>query len=382
MRKIILATIFSISLSASAADFVIQVSPSNNSVSDDQVSSISSSKVSGLGSFALKSSLVESDIPSLDFSKIIGLGSLATKSQIQDIDVLSIDISKINNLQSQLDNKVESSSLGTLSTKSTITNSEVADGALSISKLSDFASSVLSSISSTLSNYVLSSSIPTCNGSNYLQKNSDGSFSCAAVTPSEASIISAINSLKWKVVAYFGGGAELVPNKLMGSSYSEVYSENVSAAASNLSVINNSGLDNLVSATITCLGTVASSGANCGGNHESVGIVFNAPRAGDVKACIYFTQYSHNAASGMEHYFKLVETPVDNGASVIQEGSTTAYTANPGPSGDADYDPISLCSYFHFSSGGNKAIRLFHSQQSAGMNFINLLGFHMTVEPL
>lgn len=95
MKKILLLLFFGIS-SANAADFTIQLQPASNSVSDSQVSSISNTKVDGLGSLA---------------------------------------------------------------TKSTITNSEVADGALSSSKISNFVNDVISAMSSTLSNYVLKNDI-------------------------------------------------------------------------------------------------------------------------------------------------------------------------------------------------------------------------------
>jgi hypothetical protein len=67
MQKSLILSLVGIMISAQslAADFTIQVSPANNSVSDVQVSSISSSKISGLGSFATKSSLLAADIPDL-----------------------------------------------------------------------------------------------------------------------------------------------------------------------------------------------------------------------------------------------------------------------------------------------------------------------------
>jgi hypothetical protein len=107
MKKSLILSLVGIMISAQslAADFTIQVSPANNSVSDVQVSSISSSKITG----------------QFDKSRIDNLGSLAAKS--------------------------------------TITNSEVADSALSINKIANFASEVANAIASSMSNYLLKSDI-------------------------------------------------------------------------------------------------------------------------------------------------------------------------------------------------------------------------------
>jgi hypothetical protein len=173
---LLLIGLLSMASFSKAADFTIQVSPANNSVSDAQVSSISSSKISGLGSLASKSSLVAADIPDISatyalnsnlssyvsnvsltsslsqYTKSNLLGSFALKNSLLASDIPTITSTQV-------------SGLGSLASKSTITNSEVADSALSINKIANFASAVSdqvsSSVSSLMSNYVLKTSIKT-----------------------------------------------------------------------------------------------------------------------------------------------------------------------------------------------------------------------------
>lgn len=99
MKKLLIITsLLLFGLNSHAADFVLELKPAANSVSNTEVAN----------------------------------------------DALSI--SKILNLQLNLDAKANSSSLGSLSTKSTITDSEVSDGALSFSKIFNFVNEVLNAV--------------------------------------------------------------------------------------------------------------------------------------------------------------------------------------------------------------------------------------------
>jgi hypothetical protein len=154
MQKSLILSLVGIMISAQslAADFTIQVSPANNSVSDVQVSSISSSKISGLGSFATKSSLLAADIPDLSatyalsssLSSYVSNSSLSsslsqyTKSNLLGSFALksSLDYSEILNRPS----------LGSLASKSSLDVSDIPS--ILASKISDFSSAVQAVINS------------------------------------------------------------------------------------------------------------------------------------------------------------------------------------------------------------------------------------------
>lgn len=79
-------------------------------------------------------------------------------------------------------------------------NPQVSDGALSSSKIINFASEVVSALSSSLSSYVLKSDVPNCSANQFLVK-SGNSFSCQAVAipssePTENLIINGDFSVK------------------------------------------------------------------------------------------------------------------------------------------------------------------------------------------
>lgn len=162
MKKTFLFLVVTILTSISnAVDFTVELTPAANSVGDTQLSAISISKVTGLQT-SLNSKADQSSVTSSLALKadISSLGALATLNTVGDAQVSSISNTKITGL-------------GTLSTKSTITNTEVSNGALSSSKISglgpfatassllasdipsllsskisDFASSVISAMSS------------------------------------------------------------------------------------------------------------------------------------------------------------------------------------------------------------------------------------------
>jgi hypothetical protein len=173
---------------AKAADFTIQVSPANNSVSDAQVNSISSSKITGLGTFALKSSV---DYNSTDIINKPILGTLAAKSSLVAADIPVITSTQV-------------SGLGTLSSKSVITNSEITDNSINIAKIIGFASAVATevsnSIASSMSNYLLKTDIKVPQITTY--KNGSGTYT----VPSKAKY------LKIRMVGAGGGGAGSTAN--------------------------------------------------------------------------------------------------------------------------------------------------------------------------
>lgn len=113
-NKLIIIFLMLFSQLATAVDFTVELTPAANSVGDTQVSSISNTKINGLGTLSTKSSLLASDIPSLLSSKISDFAS----------SVISSMSSTLSNylLKSDLDNKRVEVKYGIPANVRTITN--------------------------------------------------------------------------------------------------------------------------------------------------------------------------------------------------------------------------------------------------------------------
>lgn len=149
---------------------------------------------------------------------------------------------------------------------------------------------------------------------------------------------------------------------------------NTSGSKSN---ITSAGLDMVISkgaAKMTCNGSEVASGLTCSGS-EAVGVHFNAPVAGRYKACATFV---HNSSG--THSFRLVETPI-NANTITEQGNSLWLNQNPDVAGGR------ICSFFDFSSAGDRAVRLFYMGNTTGTVYADresTLGFdqdiNMTVE--
>lgn len=129
---------------------------------------------------------------------------------------------------------------------------------------------------------------------------------------------------------------------------------------SGLSIAANTGS---LSVQIPCSSTNGSTGSTCAVGNESVGVVFNIPRAGSVLACASFAWKSDVAAAGSADItFQIVETP--NAAQTIsQEGNSRVnQSANNNGSASVTTLPNRVCGKFNFSSAGQKTLRLFYEQ--------------------
>lgn len=86
-----------------AADFTIQLQPANNSVADPQVSSISNTKVDGLGSLSTKSTITNSEVADgalnkskiLNFDDVVVSAMAAAVNALQNAIGLKLDADKI-----------------------------------------------------------------------------------------------------------------------------------------------------------------------------------------------------------------------------------------------------------------------------------------------
>lgn len=137
MKKIIFGLILLLSIGAQAADFTVELVPAPGSVQYSDVANKPATFAPSAHSHAI------TDITNLQstLSDKASNASVALKANQSD-------------LTSGLALKADSSSLGSLSTKNTITNSEVANGALSAAKIASFTTEVVNSISATLLDYV------------------------------------------------------------------------------------------------------------------------------------------------------------------------------------------------------------------------------------
>jgi hypothetical protein len=166
----------------------------------------------------------------------------------------------------------------------------------------------------------------------------------------------------WRVDANISGA-----NPSQGTSAVTSYTgiENGSLTLTN----NNTTGYNVLTAQIPCSSTNAPSGTTCSSGNESVGVSFNIPRAGDVRACVTFSSYLEvAAASSAVKTFQIVETP-NNAQTISQEGKSRMFHSfgnNSVVSGGGASSPFHLCGTFTFPSNGQKTLRLMYEQSVTG----------------
>lgn len=73
-----------------AADFIVELVPAALSINDSHVSSISNTKISGLGTLATKSSVQNADIIAVDNSKVTGLSSVISSALTPNVQKSAI----------------------------------------------------------------------------------------------------------------------------------------------------------------------------------------------------------------------------------------------------------------------------------------------------
>jgi hypothetical protein len=164
------------------------------------------------------------------------------------------------------------------------------------------------------------------------------------------------DQVAWRVDANIGGAN---PDLGLGnvSNYTEITN-------GSLDLVNNSG-PGVIPAQIPCSGTNPPTGLTCSAGNESVGVSFNLPAAGDVRACASFS-HAAGAPSGSDinTAFQLVETP-NNAQTILQEGKVRVQSGS-GTLGSNLIRPIKVCGNFSFTSAGQKTIRLMYEQLASG----------------
>lgn len=161
----------------------------------------------------------------------------------------------------------------------------------------------------------------------------------------------------WRVDANISGA-----NPDLGASDQSSYTgiENGS-----LTLTNNSG-NGVITAQIPCSSTNAPSGTTCSAGSESVGVSFNLPAAGDVRACVSFQHDMQVSGSNalINTAFQIVETP-NNAQTISQEGKDRQNSGLFQPAAAASLItimPHKVCGTFSFGSAGQKTLRLFYEQ--------------------
>lgn len=171
-----------------------------------------------------------------------------------------------------------------------------------------------------------------------------------------------IDQLGWRVDANISGA-----NPSLGTASVSTYTGIEDAG---LTLTNNTG-NAVIAAQIPCSSTNAPTGTTCAAGNESVGVSFNVPNAGDVKACAYFGWYGQRGGSSGDKInatFQLVETH-SNAQTILQEGKSRAAAGtgqsptNPDNPSNVTM-PVRVCGNFTFASSGQKTIRLMYEQEA------------------
>lgn len=179
--------------------------------------------------------------------------------------------------------------------------------------------------------------------------------------PSNAETVYKPDMLGWIVDANINGG-----NPSLGTSAVTSYTDLNDA---NLTLTRQSGSIPVGVACSTPASETQEVGdTTCTGSegNESLGITFNAPTPGPVKACVSFAQNLSTGAGGnIQSIFELVETP-SNALTVLQEGNSRIQGDLNIASASTTIPYPNLCGVFNFTSAGQKTIRLFYEQGVGG----------------
>lgn len=173
-------------------------------------------------------------------------------------------------------------------------------------------------------------------------------FSIFKLPSSPQTAIQGIDTTGWYVDANIAGA-----NPSLGTGAQTAY---VGIENSGLTMTVNSGS---IGAQIPCSSTNAPTGTTCSVGDESLGVVFDLPKAGSVLACASFGV--NQPALGAPLAFQIVETPT-NAQTITQEGKGRVALDNQNTASNAY--PTRVCGVFPFSSVGTKALRLMYEQEA------------------
>jgi hypothetical protein len=121
---------------------------------------------------------------------------------------------------------------------------------------------------------------------------------------------------------------------------------------------------------VPCSGGNASTGTTCISGAPDLGVVFNLPATQDVQACVQFT-HNVNVGTSTSLYsnFLIVETP-NTSLTPLQQSSVESSAFGTSSTGInyISQTPHTLCNVLHFTSAGQKTVRLLYAQTVSGSN--------------
>lgn len=164
---------------------------------------------------------------------------------------------------------------------------------------------------------------------------------------------------RWRVDANISGA-----NLSLGTSAQSNY---VGIENGSLTLTNNTDNESVVTAQIPCSGTNSPSGTTCSAGNESVGVSWNMPEDGDVRACASFAVVARiTGSSDSLPIFQIVQTAT-NSQTVNKEGRsrTSAGVSATGAAGTVDvHMGQQVCGTFTLTSG-QVALRLMYEMPAA-----------------
>lgn len=153
------------------------------------------------------------------------------------------------------------------------------------------------------------------------------------------------------------GGSNLNLGTGSVSSYTEIQSTGIDL------VLNSS--KGSASAEIACASGTGSSGLNCGGATESLGVAFLPPSAGMYEACFDFTHYVDLSVNGLVFStFQVVETSNTSSAILVEGGARVMSGSSYGASANGGLNSYhqKVCGTFNFADISKKTLRLMYEQ--------------------
>lgn len=157
----------------------------------------------------------------------------------------------------------------------------------------------------------------------------------------------------------------------LGTGNTASYSELTNAS---LALVNNTGNGaNVLTAQIACASGTASSGLNCGGVNESIGVAFTVPMAGDVQVCADFMHESDvgaaGGAGGIDAVFEIIQT-TNSSSAIVREGQSRldSYNEMTASSGNRQLtgNSMHVCGTFPVTAAGQATFRLAFEQLISG----------------
>lgn len=124
-------------------------------------------------------------------------------------------------------------------------------------------------------------------------------------------------------------------------------------------------------AKISCSSTNPPTGLTCGAGNEEAGFNFDLPAAGDVEICGQFDHYTDTTNGFIKVNFAWQETTSTSQTSIQDCGPATVSGIDSQTQGT--HHPTNVCGICHFTSSGNKTVRLMRKQVHSNVVSVNAI---------